>query len=222
MAVPAKAANSGTGRAAGRRRQASKGDRTEEAILETLERLLAARPLSAVTIEELASGAGISRPTFYFYFDSREAALLAIAERLSDQLFEAGDSWMRRTDESPETAIGRAVANTLGLWREHGAVLRAALEARVVDARMRDFAGGVGERFVSATAAQIERERAAGLAPPEPPSARALANLLVAMNERTCYDVSPRLGQDAEADQRVIDTLTTVWLRAIYGTVEAG
>ena len=34
----------------------------------------------AITIEELASGAGISRPTFYFYFDSREAVIRALSE----------------------------------------------------------------------------------------------------------------------------------------------
>ena len=39
----------------------------------------------------------ISRSTFYFYFDSREAVLLALAARLADLVFEVSGSWLRRT-----------------------------------------------------------------------------------------------------------------------------
>ena len=42
------------------------GDDRELAILSTAERLLAERPRSAISVDDLARGAGISRPTFYF------------------------------------------------------------------------------------------------------------------------------------------------------------
>ena len=44
--------------------------------------------MADITIEELASGAGISRPTFYFYFDSREAVIRALSEQVGDGLIE--------------------------------------------------------------------------------------------------------------------------------------
>ena len=69
-----------------RRRGARKGDQTEQAILDTAERLLGERPLAAIGIDELAAGAGISRPSFYFYFESRETVLRALAERIADEL----------------------------------------------------------------------------------------------------------------------------------------
>ena len=204
-------------RGGGRRRAARKGDLTEQAILDTLERLLAERKLSAITIEDLAAGAGISRPTFYFYFDSREAALMAITELVNIELAKASDAWWRRSDESPEQAARRSVTRILEIWREHGPVLRAALEARADDPRMAEMAERVGKQFVDNTAEQIERDRDSGIAPPGPPSARALANVLVAMNERVCYDASPRLGKSPAADRRIAETLTTVWVRSVYG-----
>ena len=46
------------------------------AILATAEQLLAERPLADFSVDDLAKGAGISRPTFYFYFPSKNAVLL--------------------------------------------------------------------------------------------------------------------------------------------------
>ena len=57
-----------TSSARARRRAPRKGDLTEQAILDTAERLLADRSLASIGIDELAAGAGISRPSFYFYF----------------------------------------------------------------------------------------------------------------------------------------------------------
>src|ERR671931_102010 len=74
-----------------RRRGPSKGDRTSQAILDTAERLLAERDLSAITIDELATGAGISRSAFYFHFESREAVLYLLADRVLKELFESAE-----------------------------------------------------------------------------------------------------------------------------------
>jgi AcrR family transcriptional regulator len=198
-----------------RRRAPRRGDRTEQAILDTAERLLAQRPLSAIGIDELAKGAGVSRPAFYFYFPSREAVLRVLAERISDELYGAAEVFLRRGGESPSVAIRRALTSLLALWRRHGAVLRAAIHASDGDEEMRRFWSGVGRRFIDATAEQIERERAAGIALPGPPSAQALASVLIAMNDRALHKASLSRSRTSEAE--MIDALTVVWLRTIYG-----
>ena len=58
------------------------GDDRESAILETAEELLKARPLADISVDDLAKGAGISRPTFYFYFRSKDAVLQTLLERV--------------------------------------------------------------------------------------------------------------------------------------------
>lgn len=199
-----------------RRRTRRKGDQTESALLETAERLLAERPLSDIPVDELAAGAGISRPTFYFYFESREALLAVLAERLLDELYRAADVWFRRSDESPADAVRRAHEATLAVWRRHGPVLRATVRARDVDLGMGRFWDDVRRRFIDAAADQIERERAAGVAVPGPPDARSLASVLIAMNENVCYNASLKR-RTAERDRETVDTLTAVWLRAVYG-----
>jgi AcrR family transcriptional regulator len=201
----------------GARRQAlRKGDRTSAAILDAAERMLATRSLADVGLDELAGAAGISRPTFYFHFESREAVLYALAARIADDLYGAAEVWLRRGDDSPAEAVRRSIEATVALWRAHGPVLRATVRARDTDAEMRLFWREVGDRFVTAVAEVIEHERERGLALPGPPTARRLAQALVAMNEQSCFAVSLSR-PSAAADRELVDTLTTVWVRTVYG-----
>jgi AcrR family transcriptional regulator len=202
--------------ATARRRPLRKGERAEQAILETAERLLAERPLAAIGIDELAAGAGISRPTFYFYFQSREAVLRALAERIVDELLRSGEAWVRRGGEAPAVAIRRGIEAHVAVWRAHGPVLRATLGAREHDSEMDRFWADVGRRFEEVTAAHIEHERKVGLALPEPPPARTLANVLVGMNVQAFHDASLKR-RSAAADRELVAALTAVWLRAVYG-----
>ena len=55
---------------AGDRRTASKGERQRRAILDTLARLVADRPIGELTVGEITAEAGVTRSGFYFYFDS--------------------------------------------------------------------------------------------------------------------------------------------------------
>jgi AcrR family transcriptional regulator len=179
--------------------------------------LLAERPLSSLSIDELAQGAGISRSTFYFYFDSREAVLLALAARLADLVFDVSGSWLRRGDERPEDALRRAMGDYIDLWHEHGAVLRAIANSCAGDPELQAFWSETGARFVAAAAEQIRRERDAGLALPAPPTAADLALVLSSMSERVCYGASQSQLSE-KARNRLADTLAVAWHRAIYGT----
>lgn len=56
--------------------------RIERAILATAQRLIEQRPLADISVDDLAKGAGICRPTFYFYFASKDAVLLTLLEQM--------------------------------------------------------------------------------------------------------------------------------------------
>jgi len=201
-----------------RRRKPRKGDLTAQAILDTAERLLETRPLDEIAVDELTTGAGISRSTFYFHYESREAVLYALAERIAEDLYRSAGVWLRRGGEAPAVALRRAIEATLSLWREHGPVLRASVRARDVDPHLRRFWAEVGRRFIDSAAEQIEGERAAGVAMPGPPSARMLATVLVTMNEQACFNQTLTKKSTA-TDAELVDTLTTIWMRAVYGTM---
>ena len=199
------------------RRGPRKGDLKEQAILETAEKLLAKRPLADIGIEELAAGARISRPAFYFYFESKQAVLRALVERVAEELLGEAESW-----REARGAAGKSIHEDLGraaeLVRRHGAVMRAALDAAAEDREIGRLVDAAREGLVSAEAAWIERQRRAGAAPAGPPSARSLAAALMGMAEQAFYAAA---GTGTQARRReLVDTLAAVWVRAVFAADE--
>ena len=208
-AVPA-ARRSRRGRGGGKGRKDVRA-----ALLESTERLLVERPLAELAVEVVRQDAGVSRASFYFYFESKHAIVAALLERIVDEIHAASLPWFERGDTPPEEALRHAASGSLALWRRHGAVLRAPVEQWQTAPELRDLWTGVLERFTAAAAAAIERDRELGVAPPGL-DARRLAGVLVAMNERSFYyAVSAASPGD---DPKLVDTLTAVWVASVYGT----
>lgn len=213
----AKPAPSGRGRRAAR----ASGDERERAILETAERLLEERPLSEISVDDLARGAGISRPTFYFYFPSKDAVVLTIVDRLVAAAAGSREQALATLAQGdPRAGLRQGLEDLYAAFRSRRAVALAAAELRTTNEEARRLWTQVMEGWVADVTAVIEAERARGAAPPGQP-ARDLATALVQMNERVQYATfageSPAL-----EDDRVLDVLVDIWLRAIYGTAEPG
>jgi AcrR family transcriptional regulator len=199
----------------GRRTPRPSGDDRERAILTTAEQLLAERPYAEVSVDELARGAGISRPTFYFYFPSKEAVLLALLDAVVAEARMRRDTALRHPATDPEQRWRQVIASIAEPFRSHRAVTLATAEARASSPAVRELWGAVMERFVVETAAEIDAERARGAAPAGLPS-RELATALNWMNERVLHTTfAGHVPAVAEGD--VVDVLLGVWLRAIYG-----
>ena len=217
MGIASKAASAPKDR--GRRGTRASGDDRERAILETAERLLEERPLNEISVDDLAKGAGISRPTFYFYFPSKDAVVLTIIDRLVAAAAGSREEALTTLAQGdPQAGLRRGLEDLYAAFRSRRAVVMAAAELRTTNSEARDLWAEVMEGWVTDVTAVIEVERARGAAPPGQP-ARDMAIALVQMNERVQYatfaDESPSL-----EDDRVLDVLVDIWLRAIYGTAE--
>ncbi len=196
------------------------GEERELAILATLQDLLSRHPLHAVSVDDLARGAGISRPTFYFYFPSREAALIALLERLVEDAWAALGDAPERLAEDPADAWRQAIGGSYATWGANRDVVRAAAEARAPNSEVRALWTRLLESFVAQTTAAIEAERERGVAPPGLPASD-LALCLNRMNERV-FETTLGGEELTLPEDRVLDSLVDVWLRAIYGTPPGG
>jgi AcrR family transcriptional regulator len=199
-----------------RRRGPSKGDLKEQAILETAERLLREKSIHEIGVDELAKGAGISRPTFYFYFESKFAVLQALVDRVVHESYDVASRWLTRDDEIPERAIRHTLEAIAAQWREHGPIMRAAVETWGAVPEMGRYWEAITAGFVEAAAGKIRRERRSGVAP-DGPEAKSLATALIWMNERCFYTAAAGASPSLAPDE-LVDTLTTVWLRSVYGS----
>jgi TetR/AcrR family transcriptional regulator, ethionamide resistance regulator len=204
----------------GRRSARPSGDDRELAILATAERLLGEKPLSAISVDDLARGAGISRPTFYFYFASKDAVLLSLLDRVVSEADAVTREAFDHPAGGPREGWQRVITAYYETFRAHRALSLAWAEARSSNAEIRDLWARVVEDWVQRCAVAIEAERARGAAP-EGPSARDLAVVLTSTNERVLYATFSGDGP-ALAESDVVDVLLEVWLRAVYGTSPAG
>ena len=198
----------------GRRSRAVSGDDRERAILATAERLLGERPLSEISVDQLAKGAGISRPTFYFYFSSKEQVLLALFDRVVEEARANRGDALLRLEEDEAQGWRDAIGPFCETFATHRAIASAAWAAQHANAAVKDLWSQVMERFTAEVTAAIESERRRGVAPEGTP-ARDLAITLNWMVERALF--STFSGQAPAVDEeRLLDTLVSVFMGAIY------
>ena len=199
----------------GRRSTRPSGDDRELAILETAEHLLADRSLAEISVDDLARGAGISRPTFYFYFPSKDAVLLTLLERV-----------IAEADAALEQLIANRPADRRAIWRRgidvfvrtfgaHRAVCAATVGVRSTNSEARDLWARSMQRWIDHIAAVIETERADGAAPVTVPAVE-LSTALNLMNE-SVMTAAFAGHQPSIPDRQVLDNLVHIWMASIYG-----
>lgn len=199
----------------GRRSARPSGDERELAILSTAEQLLQDRPLADISVDDLAKGAGISRPTFYFYFPSKEAVLLTLFDRVINEADSALETLGENLDDDRDNMWRTGINVFFETFGAHKAVTRASQAAKDTSPELRDLWSTFMQKWITFTAEVIDNERAKGTAPQTLP-ARELATVLNLMNERALF-ASFAGEQPSVPEARVLDTLVHVWVNSIYG-----
>jgi TetR/AcrR family transcriptional regulator, ethionamide resistance regulator len=201
--------------ARGRRSTRPSGDDRERAILATALRLLEERSFADISVDDLAKGAGLSRPTFYFYFKSKDAVLLSLLEPMIMRADAEYDGAAERIPTDPRRVWRAGIKAFFVAFGSHRAVVRAGAEAMSTNSEFRAMWSGFMQKWIDNTAALIDAERARGAAPETIP-ALDLATSLNKMNESTMM-ASFSTEPPAVADDRVVDTLAHIWITSIYG-----
>jgi AcrR family transcriptional regulator len=199
----------------GRRSTRPSGDDREAAILATAERLLADKKFADISVDDLAKGAGLSRPTFYFYFASKDAVLLALLEPLIQQADTGFDGAMESLPSDPRRAFREGIRTFFTAFGSHSVVARAGTEAIAGSPDVRAVWSTFMAKWIDQTAALIDAERARGAAPDTIPS-HDLATSLNLMNERA-MTATLVAENGAVAQDRIVETLAHIWLTSIYG-----
>jgi AcrR family transcriptional regulator len=201
----------------GRRSTRPSGDDREAAILATAERLMEDKKFADISVDDLAKGAGLSRPTFYFYFPSKDAVLLTLLDRV---MVEANS---RLASFAPELATDRIASLRAGInaffatFAAHPAVCTAAVEAKAGSPEVRGLWADFMQRSIDHTTGVIQAERLKGGAPDTIP-AEQLSTALNLMNEAVM--TSSIVGnQPSLPGNRLLDTLVHIWSTSIYAEI---
>lgn len=184
-----------------------KGDMREQAILDTAERLLAEQGYEAMTIADIAAGAGITRGALYFYFGSKQEVVTALVGRTVEALREKSRAASSDAARG-EHAINEAMARTEALWLQHGVVMRTAIDLASSVPEIETLWADTAEIFIEAIADILQHMTTE----PDVSSAHLtdVARALCWMIERSFYQGS----RISEAELRRARTACTeVWRR---------
>lgn len=203
----------------GRRNRRPSGDDRERDILATAELLLAQRPVNEISVDDLAKGAGLSRPTFYFYFESKEAVLLTLLDRVAEEARLVRGRALEEATEVPDMwRFG--VGSILDTFTAHGPLMLAVTQMAFESSAIRRLWERIVEGFVEDTALGIasEMERGRALTGVE---ARSLAVSLVWLTERTFLSAVAGIEPKLPAGE-ALDVVLKIWSRAVYGDDSLG
>lgn len=168
------------------------------------------KSFKALTVDELARAAGLSRTAFYFYYPGKTQVLMAAAAEITEEAFGIADGWWSG-EGPPEQLLRKAVQDNVTVYMRHAPVIRTIIEATYYDDEIRTFYGQAMDRFIAAAADHMRREQRAGRLREIDPDA--VARVLIWMGER-CHDVL--IGTEGRDPDEVVDALTSVWFHTLY------
>jgi AcrR family transcriptional regulator len=186
-----------------------------EAILDATAQLLAARSFTDLAVSEILTSAGVSRGTFYFYFDSKQAVLAELVRRAVAHGHAAAEPWLSGPAD-PIAALRAGIAAGAQLWQASAPVLRAIVENWRSDPRLTALWLEQMQTFTDATIAQITADPRArqSLADQDIP---AVASALTWLGERLYYLAATGTPPFDNRDT-LIGTLLSIWTSVLYRT----
>jgi AcrR family transcriptional regulator len=190
------------------------GDRREQAILDATRRLLADTQLSDLTIEQIATAAGVSRSSFYFYFADKAQILLLLYSDVLEEMSAELERWFADPSKHAEPWSRASIKAAVTIALRNANVVRSALDSLGTNPEIDQVLHVYFDRAVGRSTLLIERERAAGLAPAAGPPAHAIARALMHMTLHSIHELL-RAGANAAAADQLIDTLTVLWARGV-------
>ncbi|MCW3010684.1 MAG: putative TetR family transcriptional regulator [Solirubrobacterales bacterium] len=188
----------------------------ETAIFTATERLLETKQLRELSVAQVIKEAGLSRATFYHYFSSKFEVVATLMERIWDAVYAETRQDLEADWADPGAALRESLRTGMDAWFAHRAVIHAVLENQHAEPALAKAWATVSERFVSALADQVRRERAAGRAV-DGPSPETLARVLVCGAERIFYVGSTGTDPRMVTSEQRLDAIVALALAAIYG-----
>lgn len=196
---------------ASERRRPSAADDKRRAILAAVEELLQERPLEDISVSDIAAKASVGRSGFYFYFASKGAAVSAMLGEVFDLIVSGADALLGelRSSRAPAEVVRSVLEWTWRSWQSHQVLILAMLDARGLDAGVREQWDAWNDRFAVPVVAAIvagENKRT-GRTEAE---IHEIVLALIGANERAFERLSRSGAGPAQID-RTLAALTALW-----------
>lgn len=194
-------------------RQERRGE-IERRLLDATERLMGdGASFTELSVDRLATEAGMSRASFYIYFEDKGHLLRRLADQVFGDLAASAERWWGVAGRRDPDDVRAAMAAIIASYRRHQPLLIALSEMAgydpLVAATYRELLTGISGRVAQV----IEAGQADGSIRRALP-VTATASALTWMVERACQQNLP--GRDTDYDSELATALTEIVWGALY------
>jgi AcrR family transcriptional regulator len=188
-------------------------EQLEHRLLDATERLMRdGATFTELSVDRLATEAGISRASFYIYFEDKGHLLRRLAGQVFGELATSAERWWGAAGQHNPDDLRAALAGIVEIYRRHQAVLAALNEMAAYDPTMaqsyRDLLAGITRQLIRV----IEDGQTDGSVRSELPAATT-ASALTWMVERVCQQNLP--AEPPGYDTELVAALTEI----VWGTL---
>lgn len=186
----------------------------ERRLLDATERLMGeGASFTELSVDRLSTEAGISRASFYIYFEDKGHLLRRLTGEVFAELASGGERWWGVAGRHDPADLRAAMAGIIASFRRHQPVLVALNEMAAYDPATAQTYSDLLIAIAGRMAQVIEDGQAEGSIRPELPAA-ITASALVWMVERACQQNLPAKPPDYDAE--LAATLTEIAWGALY------
>jgi AcrR family transcriptional regulator len=166
-----------------------------------------------LSVEAIITAGGISRSTFYVYFDDKGDLLVAMAQDVIGDLLADGASWWELPVGATREDLRKALRVPIDTYRKHRTILGTIAETAAYDPRAQEQQQNLIDQVVTALTTYIGDAQRAGVADDHLDPART-AQWLIWMIERGLYQLVGTA--DDEEVERQLDSLVEIVWRVVY------
>lgn len=189
----------------------TKGQERRNEILTAARRVFEERGFVETRVADIVDAAGVAQGTFYTYFDSKDAVFRELAVMVNEQMMQQLNAG-RTSHLSPQERVRAGIERFVAAFRPNAVMIGLIEQVGTFTPEMAAMRLATREAAIARNARGIQRMQAEGSADGTV-NARMTAEVLGAMIDQTCY-VWFSLGKEMD-EAEVLDTLTSVWSRAI-------
>ncbi|CAH1691309.1 TetR/AcrR family transcriptional regulator [Hyphomicrobiales bacterium] len=194
-----------------------KGRATLQRILDTGAEVFGEVGYVQMRMSDLAERAGLSMGALYRYFDNKDDVFLAIIHDIHNELYAAGtpaDEYRFKT--APLETIYEANRGYLAHYAKHGRVMRAFIEATMVDGRYTHMWWYMRERHIRRVASALARDH--GLREVNGQPVRMVLETLVSMTEQSAFVWFARPVPEATPPrlEDAVKMITMLWYNSFF------
>lgn len=196
--------------------RAERRDQIRARLLAAVESLLAdGENFTELSVERLVSLAGVSRSTFYVYFEDKGELIRGWLTDIIAELEVAAQAWWALGADATWDDLRAALTRVVNVYRPHTTLMAAAFDAAAYDPGVREQVEAMMERNIAGLRKHIRAGQAAGWVDERPPAAQTAA-WLQWMAERGLH----RLIRNASDDdlRELMDAYTSI----VWSTLYAG